>query len=168
MNFSNEWSKIHSWYKVLIMIWVFSIICTIGSFLEDAYSTYTHNRAYVAKLSNQQHSSEKHYQTTNDVNDNNYDFSGSTDYFTVAYKRSYDELLFMYSLLISSLCVGGILFHLIIYKGVYLTMYNKRQYNRCLKEINDLTLLLQQKIVTEEEYAERTSILKDELLKFHA
>lgn len=60
-----------------------------------------------------------------------------------------------------------ILFHFIFYKAIYLTMYNKIQYNRCINEIKDLTLLLQQKIITEEEYKKRTSILKDELLKYH-
>lgn len=127
MNFSNEWARVHSWYKVLIMIWMFSIICIIGICLKDAYERYQRLRWF--------------------------ELSGDT--------------IALVSYIIFLLCVG-ILFHFIIYKGVYLNFYNKKQYNRCLKEINDLTLLLQQKIVTEKEYTERTSILKDELLKYHA
>lgn len=120
MNFSNEWAKIHTWYKALIVILFLIITFTISLSI---------------------------YEFSKDMRSDN-----GPGWLMVSF-------IFIFAL---------ILFHFIIYKGVYLNFYSKKQYNRCLKEINDLTLLLQQKIVTEKEYEERTSILKNELLKYHA
>ena len=117
MSVSNEWLKMHTWYKaffgVALCLIVITILASLAGFLR-----------------------------------------GADD----------GPILLIISLIFISILI---LFHFIFYKAIYLTMYNKIQYNRCIKEIKDLTLLLQQKIVTEEEYKKRTSILKDELLKYH-
>ena len=56
------------------------------------------------------------------------------------------------------------LFHFIVYKGIYLHYYKKQQKQNIINEINALTLLKQQGIVSQDKYSSKVDVLKNELL----
>lgn len=59
---------------------------------------------------------------------------------------------------------GLALFHFIAYEGIYLHYYKKQQKQNIINEINALTLLKEQGIVSQDEYSSKVDVLKNELL----